>query len=181
MKFQRMTLWAIFAVTTVLLLVTATPAVAQSAGDLSPFIGRWQFNPGKSTSNRYGPNGKPQPGGATRTLIFSPQGPDLKLAVYDAYPETAPHRSMSIIPDSKPHPCTGDCVATGNTAPDPNEQTYTYMRIDSHMLTRITYAKQKISEYLAYSVSTDGKTMTQINWSPETPEWQNIYVFEKQP
>ena len=181
MKSQRIIFTAIIYLAAVLVQVPATPAIAQAAGDRSPFIGRWQINPAKSTFNRYGPNGKNQPGGPTRTLVFSAQGQGLKFEVYGAYPQPAPNRSMSIILDGKPHSCNGDCVALGNTAPDPNRQTYTFMTIDPHMLTRVTYAEQKISEYLVYTVSTDGKIMTQINWSAETPEWQNIYVFEKQP
>jgi hypothetical protein len=49
------------------------------------------------------------------------------------------------------------------------------------MLMRLFYIKGKISEYSTYAVSTDGRTFTLISWSPETPEFQNIQVFEKQP
>jgi len=154
---------------------------AQTGSDLSAFAGRWQINVSKSTFNRYGPNGKNTPRGAKYTFILTAQDQGLKLDVYNEYPQAAANRSMTILADEKPHACSGDCVSVGGTAPDPNPQTYTYYKIDSHMLVRVTYAKGYVNEYLAYSVSSDGKTLTQVNWSPETPEWQNIYVFEKQP
>ena len=155
-------------------------ASAQPGSDLGAFAGRWQIDLSKTTFNRYGPNGKNTPRGASYTFVFAAQDQGLKLDVYNQYPQAAANRSMAIVADGKAHPCNADCIAVGSTAPDPNGQTYTYIRIDSNMIVRLTYAKGKINEYLAYSVSSDGRTMTQINWSPETPEWQNIYVFEKQ-
>lgn len=153
---------------------------AQKSDDLSPFVGRWQINLSKSSFNRYGPNGKNPPRPANYTFVFAPEGQDLKLTYYNEYPQK-PARSMTIVVDQKPHPCTGDCIAIGNTAPDTTEQTYTYTWVDSHMVTRVTYAKGKINEYLFYAVTPDGKTLMQVNWNPETPDWQNVYVFDKQP
>ena len=162
------------------LALSSTLASAQKSGDLSAFVGRWQINLSKSSFNRYGPSGKNPPRAATYTFVFTPQGQDVKLEYFNQFPQPAASRSMTIVVDQKPHPCTGDCIAVGNTAPDMTEQTYTYTWVDSHMVTRVTYAKSKVNEYLFYFITPDGKTLMLVNWNPETPDWQNIYVFEKQ-
>jgi hypothetical protein len=82
--------------------------------------------------------------------------------------------------DGKSHPCEDpvSCLSTGGQAKD---QSFVYHQIDSYLLLRIFYVKGKIDEYSTYAVSTDGKIFTVITWSPETPQWQNIQVFDRQP
>ena len=167
--------------TAVLLLSSPTAARAQSSGDLSAFAGRWQINLSKSIFNRYGPNGKNTVRAATFTFLFTAQGKDMQLDYYNQYPQPKASRSMLIVIDQKAHPCTGDCISVGTTAPGTNQQTYTYTLVDPHTVMRVTYVKGKLDEYLLYFVTPDGKTLMQVNWNPETPDWQNIAIFEKQP
>jgi hypothetical protein len=87
---------------------------------------------------------------------------------------------MTVIVDGKQHPCSGPnpCLTTGG---DPKKQTYAYTKLDDHMLARLFYENGQIVEYSSYSVSKDGKTLSIVSWSPETPEYHNIQVFDKQP
>ena len=158
----------------------APPATVQVANDLSAFAGRWQMNAAKTKMGRFGPNGKNISRGPTFTWIFTPEGPGLRMDVYYEYPQLAPTRSMTMIADGKQRPCEGKapCLTTGG---NPKEQFYAYSLIEPRMVARLFYDKGQIVEYCTYAVSQDGKTFTSISWSPETPEYQNIQVFDKQP
>jgi metallo-beta-lactamase class B len=156
------------------------PTPAPSANDLSAFVGRWQMNAAKTKMGRFGPNAKNISRGPTFTWTFTPDGPGLRMDVYYEYPQPAPTRTMTMVADGKQHPCEGQapCLTTGG---NPKEQFYAYYPIESRMVARLFYDKGKIVEYCTYAVSQDGKTFTSISWSPETPEYQNIQVFDKQP
>ena len=101
------------------------------------------------------------------------------MDVYTNYPQPAPSRTARVITDGRMLPCESksSCLTAGG---DPNEQTYAFQKIDSHTLTRLFYVKGNIYDYSTMCVSTDGKTLTLISWAPETPEYQNIQVFDKQ-
>jgi hypothetical protein len=156
--------------------VFINPVSAQAPADLNGFVGRWQLNLADSKLLKYGPNGKNEVRAATYTFIFALQDQGLRLDVYSEYPRAAAVRSIDIVPDGRQHPCTGKCVVPGVQS----GQTYAYSQIDSHMLVRVTNVDGKVTEYNTYAVSADGRIFTMITWNPDTPWWQNIYVFEKQ-
>jgi hypothetical protein len=161
---------------------SAASLAADAAGGLSAFAGRWQMNAAKTKMGREGPNGKNLARSPTFTWIFTPEGKGLRMDVYAEYPQPAPTRTMTVIADAKKRGCDpqqnkGACLTTGGK---PDEQVYAYYQMDSHMLARLFYDKGKVVEYSSYAVSTDGKTLSIVSWSPETPEWQNIQVFDKQ-
>jgi hypothetical protein len=158
------------------LILAEARAHAQSPNDLSAFVGRWQINAAKSRLMKYGPNGKNELKSATYTFVFTPEGPGLTLNAYNEYPQSAPSRSIAVLLDRKPRLCIGICVVSG-VRPG---QTYTFFPIDSHFIARTTIVNGKTIEFLTYAVSTDGKTLTMITSSADTPEWQSSYVFEKQ-
>ncbi len=154
-------------------------AIAASANGLEAFVGRWQMNVSKTKMGRMGPTGKNIVRAPTFTWVFTPDGRGLKMDVYSEYPQPAPTRTMTVIVDQKARPCLSQtCLTTGG---DPKEQTYAYYKMDSHMLSRLFYTRGQVVEYSSYAVSMDGKTLTIISWGPETPEYQNIQVFDKQP
>lgn len=171
---RRMTAAAADALIALLLFALIPFASAQSTGDLSAFVGRWKIDLTRTHMNR-GNNLTRSP---TFTFVFAPQGSGLNMDVYDQYPQPAPTRSHLIVPDHTLRSCqtsTGCLTVGGN----PAEQSYAYYQLDSHMLVRLFYLKGTISEYTTYAVSTDGKTFTMISWSAETPEQQNIQVFDR--
>jgi hypothetical protein len=151
-----------------------------AAHDLSALVGRWQLDSARTRMERYGPDGKNMVRDPTFTFIFSPDPQGLNIAVYAKYPQAAPDRSMLLIPDGKAHACQDKaaCLTVGG---DPKAQTYVYHQMDTHFLVRTFYINGKISECSTYGVSADGNTFTMMAWSPETPYWQNIQVFTKQP
>lgn len=163
-----------------LLAPTAGAQSTQSKYDLSAFAGHWKIDLTNTHMGRFGPNGKNLPRTPTRTFIFRPDGKNLQHSIYAQYPSPKPDRTLAVIADGKHHSCEDpvSCLSTGGSAKD---QSFVYHQIDSHLLLRIFYVKDKIDEYSTYAVSTDGKTFTVITWSPETPHWQNIQVFNKQP
>jgi hypothetical protein len=168
------------AVALIALGLATSAAPAQAKGDLSAFAGKWVVNLGKTKMGRMGPNGKNLARDPTFTWIFTPEGGGLRMDVYEKYPQPAPTRTMTLITDAKERGCRSDgsCLTTGGNAKD---QTYRYWQMDDRMLARLFYVKGKVDEYSTYAVSTDGKTLTIVSWSPDTPEWQNIQVFDKQP
>jgi len=151
---------------------------AQSPADLGPFIGTWKINPEKTKMGRNGPNGPNILRSNTFTFIFVPDGKNIRMDVYTTYPQPAPNRMARVIPD-KVLTCESkeSCLTAGG---DPKEQTYAWYMMDSHLLARIFWIKDEVYDYSTMCVSTDGKTMTLISWSPDTPQYQNIQVFEKQ-
>lgn len=158
--------------------VAAPTAMAQSKNDLSAFAGRWLMNAANTKMGRMGPNGKNIARSPTFTWVFTPEGKGLRMDVYNEYPQPEPTRSMTVITDAKARPCLSKtCLTTGG---DPKAQTYAYWQMDSHMLARLFYTKGEVEEYSTYAVSHDGKVLTIISWSPNTPQWQNIQVFDKQ-
>jgi len=129
---------------------------------------------------RFGPNGQNMVRAPTFTFVFRPEGRGLRIEVYSEYPQSAPTRTMALIADGKQHRCQDKaaCLTVGG---DPSEQTYSYARIDAHFVVRTFFIKGKVSEYSTYNVSADGKTFTMMAWSADTPYWQNIQVFNRQP
>ena len=163
------------------LAATTAAVAAQVPGGLDAFVGRWQMNAAKTKMGRMGPNGQNTVRDPTFTWSFAPEGPGLRMDVYTKYPQPQPTRTMTLVADGKPHGCDSRnksaCLTSGGNA---SEQTYAYFKMDAHMLARLFYENGKVVEYSTYSVSSDGKTLSIVSWSPETPEWHNIQVFDKQ-
>ena len=159
--------------------IAAPSAFAASASDLSAFMGIWKINPGKTTMGRNGPTGQNTLRSATFTFAFVRDDKGPRMDVYSQYPQPAPTRSQRVVTDGTVLTCESkeSCLTIGG---DPKEQTYEWFPIDSHMLVHIFWVKGREYDHSTMSVSTDGKTMTLISWAPETPQYENIQVFEKQ-
>ena len=157
----------------------AKSAAVKPSKRLAAFAGRWTMNADKTHMGRLGPNGANIKRDPTFTWMFTPTSYGLRMDVYTKYPLPAPSRTMMVNDDRKLHPCVGDnpCLTTGG---NPKEQFYRYYSIDDHMLGRVFYDRGEVVEYSTYAVSKDGKTFTCVSWSPETPEFQNIQVFDKE-
>ena len=154
-------------------------SAAQTAHDLDAFSGTWKINVVKTRMGRNGPTGQNILRSTTFTFIFVPDGQNLRMDVYSDYPQPAPTRMARVIA-GRVLPCESkdSCLTAGG---DPKEQTYEWYQIDSLMLARLFWVRGKPYDYSSMCVSTDGKTLTLISWAPETPQYQNIQVFDKQP
>ena len=171
--------WPVAIVAGIALGIVALAADAEPASDLSGFVGRWQIDPERTKMGRTGPGGKDILRSNTFTFVFTPEAPGLKMEVYAEYPQPAATRTMNLIADGKTRVCPSKtpCMTAGGS---PNEQTYAWYRMDSHMLARLFWVKGAMYDYSSLSVSSDNKTLTLISWAPETPYYQNIQVFNKQ-
>lgn len=161
--------------------LAASSAMAQAKHDLSSYAGRWMMDPSKTKMGRFGPNGRNIDRDPTFTWVFTPAKQGLKMEVFYKWPQAKPERTMTVITDEKPHPCDSSgqpCLTTGG---NPQLQTYSYYYMNPHMIARLFYTGKKVEEYSTYATSENGKVLTIISWSPETPEYQNIQVFNKQP
>jgi hypothetical protein len=177
---NRRMLGAALALFAAVLLCIAVPVVrAQTGEEISPFIGTWKVNPEKTKMGRNGPNAPNILRSKSFTFIFVPDGKNVRMDVYTEYPQAAPNRMARVITD-KVLPCESkdSCLTAGG---NPKEQTYAWYKIDSHLLSRLFWIKDKVYDYSTMCVSIDGKTLTLISWSPDTPQYQNIQVFDKQP
>ena len=155
-------------------------ASAQSPSDLEPFMGTWKINPGKTKMGRNGPDAQNILRSTTFTFKFVPDGKGVRMDVYASYPQPEPTRVARVVTGGKVLPCESkdSCLTAGG---DPKEQTFAWYKIDDHMLARLFWIKGKPYDYSSMCVSTDGKTLTLISWGPDTPQYQNIQVFDKQP
>jgi hypothetical protein len=161
------------------LAMMVAPALhAQSSEDLKPFLGTWRINPEKTRMGRNGPNSPNILRSTSFTFVFVADTANVRMDVYTTYPQPAPNRTARVV-TGKILPCESkeSCLTAGG---DPHEQTYAWYKIDSHLLSRLFWVKDKVYDYSTMCVSADGKTLTLISWSPETPQYQNIQVFDKQ-
>ena len=177
---KRLSLTISAVIAAISLCTMSVPASAQSASDLSTFIGTWKINPAKTRMGRNGPDAPNILRSTTFTFIFAGDEKGVRMDVYAEFPLPAPTRTARVITDGTVLPCESkdSCLTAGG---DPKEQTYAWYKIDSHMVARLFWIKGKVYDYSSMCVSTDGKTLTLISWSPDTPQYQNIQVFDKQP
>jgi hypothetical protein len=165
----------------VIALALSGPALAQTAGaGLQAYVGTWKINPAKTRMGVNGPSTPTPLRDPTFTWIFTGKPYGLQMDVYTKYPQPAPSRTLTINPDGKIQQCQGPepCLPSGG---DPKEQSYSYHKLHDRMISRQFYVKGKNTESDTYTVSEDGKTLVIIAWHAETPEYQNVQVFDKQP
>lgn len=150
------------------------------AADLSAFAGRWQLDPARTSMGRFGPTGRNMVRDPSFTFIFNPTRSGLRQSVYAHFPQDRPTRISAIVADGKVHRCAaaGGCLTNGG---NPREQNWIYNQIAPHFLVRRFFVKGKVTEYTSYAVDPAMRTFTMIAWSAETPQWQNIQVFVRQP
>ncbi len=155
-------------------------AVAQTTSGLDAFVGTWKINLERSRMGRAGPSGAQTRRSNSFTWVFTPEGLGLRMDIYAEYPAPTPSKILSVMPDGKQHLCAlkESCLSAPG---DPKEQSYAFTQVNSNVLARVFQIRGENVEYNIYSVSKDGKTFVATSWNPETPEFQNVQVFEKQP
>jgi hypothetical protein len=158
----------------------ASSAGAQPDHGLGAFAGIWKINRERSSLGRAGPTGVQTRRSATFTWVFTPEGAGLRMEIYAEYPAPAPTKVLHLVPDGRQHPCAmqESCLSSPG---DPKEQSYAFTRMDGHMGVRVFQVRGQSVEYNVYAVSVDGTTFVATSWSPQTPEYRNVQVFERQP
>ena len=141
-------------------------AFGQASDSADPIFGTWKMDQTKSVNNRGGDHAAyptqhmrilaPESGGLRNTLVNSPA--------------SSPAYSYSGKFDGKNHP--------DPRFPD-KDQTLAHWRLAPDLIVRLQKTNGKPSEWVIYTVSSDGKVFTSISWVPTNPELQDLQVFTR--
>lgn len=154
-------------------------APQQVEGGKDPLIGMWKINLPASRYERAGKPGPTPP--ATLTWTYTAEKDGLRMSVYPNGLAPQPARSYFFKWDGKEYP-------------DPQglnlHESVIFWRMDRRMLTRLVLgylsdedraAKRnpRRVEWVAWSLSEDEKTLAITAWTPTTPQWQNVQIFDR--
>jgi hypothetical protein len=141
-------------------------AFGQGANSIDPIFETWRMDVTKSVNNRGGDHA-PYP--TPHTRILTPEGGGFRNTL--AYsPTSSPVYSYSAEFDGKDHP---DPRTPGK------DQTLAHWRIAPDLIVRLQKTNGKPSEWVIYTVSSDGNVFTSISWVPTNPELQDLQVFTR--
>jgi hypothetical protein len=141
-------------------------AFGEAADSTTPIFGTWKMDQAKSVNNRGGDHATyptqhkriltPEDGGLRNSLFYSPT--------------SSPTYSYSAKFDGKDHP---DPRTPGK------DQTLAHWRLAPDLIVRLQKTNGKASEWVIYTVSSDGKVFTSVSWVPTNPELQDLQVFTR--
>jgi hypothetical protein len=141
-------------------------AFGQAANSADPIFGTWKMDQTKSVNNRAGDHAT-YPTQHVRTL--TPEADGLRNTL--AYgPTSSPVYSYAGTFDGKDHP---DPRTPGK------DQTLAHWRLAPDLIVRLQKTNGKPSEWVIYTVSSDGKVFTSISWVPTNPELEDLQVFTR--
>jgi hypothetical protein len=141
-------------------------AFGQAAKTADPIFGKWMMDQTKSVNNRRGDHATyPTP----HVRILAPEGNGLRNTLSNS-PTLPPSYSYSGPFDGKDHP---DPRTPGK------DQTLAHWRLAPDLIVRLQKTDGKASEWVIYTVSSDGKTFTSVSWVPSNPELQDVEVFTR--
>jgi hypothetical protein len=141
-------------------------AFGQAANSSDPIFGTWKMDQTKSVNNRGGDHAAYP---AQHTRILAPEGNGLRNTLVNS-PAGAPAYSYSGVFDGKDHP---DPRTPGK------DQTLAHWRLAPDLIVRLQKTNGKPSEWVIYTVSSDGSVFTSISWVPTHPELQDLQVFTR--
>ncbi len=172
-----------FALIAIVFALASSHAQAQAPqkveGGPDPLIGVWKLNLPASRYERSGKPGTTPP--ATLTWTYTAEKDGLRMSVYPNGLAPQPARLYFFKWD-------------GQEYPDPQgptlHESVIFWRMDRHMLTRLVlgYASDEDRaakrnprrvEWVAWSLSEDEKTLAITAWTPTTPQWQNVQIFDR--
>jgi len=141
-------------------------AFGQASESAGPIFGTWKMDQAKSFSHRT----DEKPTFETQhTRILAREGDDGLRNTLINDPTSSPAYSYPAKLDGKEYP-------------DPRgraDQTLTHWRLAPDLIVRLQKKDGKPSEWVIYTVSTDGKVFTSISWLPANPELQDFQVFTR--
>jgi hypothetical protein len=148
------------------LLLVRFGAFGQASNSADPIFGTWKMDQSKSFSHR----ADEKPTFATQHVrILAQEGNNGFRNTLMNDPTSSPEYSYSARLDGKEYP-------------DPRgrkDQTLTHWRVAPDLIVRLQKKNGKPSEWVIYTVSSDGKVFTSISWLPESPELQDLQVFTR--
>ena len=141
-------------------------AFGKAADSTDPIFGTWKMDQAKSLNNRGG-NHAVYPTQHMRILASEADGLRNTLSYS---PTSSPTYSYSAKFDGKDHP---DPRTPGK------DQTLAHWRLAPDLIVRLQKTNGKASEWVIYTVSSDGKVFSSISWVPTNPELQDLQVFTR--
>jgi len=141
-------------------------AFGEAADSADPIFGKWKMDQAKSVNNRGGDHAAYP---TQHVRILAPEGDGLRNSLYNN-PASSPSYSYSAKFDGKDHP---DPRTPGK------DQTLAHWRLAPDLIVRLQKTNGKASEWVIYTVSSDGKVFTSISWVPTNPELQDLQVFTR--
>ena len=141
-------------------------ALAQAAKPADPIFGRWMMDQTKSVNNRRGDHATFP---TQHMRILAQEGDGLRNTLANS-PTSSPVYSYSARFDGKDHP---DPRTPGK------DQTLAHWRVAPDLIVRLQKTDGKASEWVIYTVSSDGKVFTSISWVPSNPPLQDVQVFTR--
>jgi hypothetical protein len=138
----------------------------QTADSAGPIFGTWKMDQAKSFSHRTNES----PTFATQhTRILAQAGDDGVRNTLVNSPGSSPAYSYSAKLDGKEY---ADPRGRAN-------QTLTHWRLAPDLIVRLQKTNGKPSEWVIYTVSSDGKIFASMSWVPANPELQDFQVFTR--
>jgi hypothetical protein len=148
------------------LLLVHFRALGQTADSSDSIFGTWKMDQARSFSRRTDES----PTFATQhTRILAQDGVDGLRNTLINSPGSAPSYSYSATLDGKEYP-------------DPRgrkDQTLTHWRLAPGLIVRLQKKDGKPTEWVIYTVSSDGKVFASMSWIPTNPELQDFQVFTR--
>ena len=155
------------AVTLAMTLVFAhSRALAQAAKPADPIFGTWMMDQTKSVNNRRGDHATFP---TQHMRILAQEGDGLRNTLANS-PTSSPEYSYSATFDGRDHP---DPRTPGK------DQTLAHWHPAPDLILRLQRTDGKASEWVIYTVSSDGNMFTSISWEPSHPELQDVQVFTR--
>ena len=148
------------------LLFAHLPVFGQAAKAPDPIFGKWMMDQAKSVNNRQGDHATFP---TQHVRILAPEAGGLRNTLANT-PTSAPTYSYSGTFDGKDHP---------DTRTPGQDQTLAHWHLAPDVIVRLQKTNGKASEWVIYTVSSDGKTFTSISWAPSNPELQDLQVFTR--
>jgi hypothetical protein len=141
-------------------------ALAQGAKAADPIFGRWMMDQTRSINNRGGDHATFP---TQHVRILAQEGEGLRNTLANT-PTSPPEYSYSAAFDGRDHP---DPRFPGR------DQTLAHWHLAPDVIVRLQKTNGQTSEWVIYTVSSDGKLFTSISWAPSNPELQDVQVFTR--
>ena len=141
-------------------------AFGQTVKPVDPIFGRWMMAQSRSVNNRRGDQATFP---TQHVRILAPEGDGLRNTLANT-PTSAPEYSYAGKFDGKDYP---------DTRTPGRDQTLAHWHLAPDVIVRQQKTDGKTSEWVIYTVSSDGKVFTSISWAPSNPELQDVQVFTR--
>jgi len=138
----------------------------QAVTAADPIFGRWMMDQTRSVNNRGGDHAAFP---TQHVRILAPEGDGLRNTLANS-PTSPPQYSYSGKFDGKDY---------RDTRTPGKDQTLAHWHLAPDLIVRQQKTDGQTSEWVIYTVSSDGRVFTSISWAPSRPDLQDVQVFTR--